>query len=266
MSQQPRQPDPKHRTARRAAIALLTAFVVAASAWGWLYWGWCKEQRFLATLRLGFYDVQCDSIAPRLESGFPSADFVLYRVKGIKFDRYHYITKFSSLAQLTHLRSLSIDGGEVTDLSSLTCLPQLESLQLGGETSVTDFSVLAKLTNLRHIVLSTATVTDLSPLTHLTKLTMLQLEFTSVTDLSPLAGLTELQSLFLNHTKVTDLSPLIHLTKLRWLNLSGTSVTDVSPLVTLKSLRRLILSKETITEAQVKELQRALPDCNIAQE
>ena len=86
---------------------------------------------------------------------------------------------------------------------------------------------------------------DVEPLKELTQLQELDLEGTRVTDagLEHLKGLTKLQSLFLVHMQITDagLDHLKGLSNLRFLALEGTHVTDKG----------------------VKELQKALPHCNI---
>ncbi len=128
---------------------------------------------------------------------------------------------------------------------------------------ITDISPLIHLQKLRELSLSRTKVTNFTPLIQLTNLEWLQLYDMSATDISPLARLTNLKTLMLYGTPVRDLSPLAGLMKLNFLDLRATKVTDLSPLTGLKSLRYLLLSQKTITEAQVKELQRALPDCEI---
>jgi internalin A len=112
----------------------------------------------------------------------------------------------------------------------------LQWLNLSG-TQVSDLSPLAGLENLQSLVLSGTQVSDLSPLAGLENLQGLYLSGTQVSDLSPLAGLENLQELNLSGTQVSDLSPLAGLENLQWLYLSGTQVSDLSPLAGLPRLQ-----------------------------
>lgn len=118
-------------------------------------------------------------------------------------------------------------------------------------------------------------VSDLAPLAQLTSLRQLSVrrelrEFkmitygpTQVQDLSPLVGLQKLENLTLIKAKVSDVTPLSGLKQLRYLNLSGTQVRDLTPLAELNNLRRLDLFNSVANVAQVKQLQQALPNCQI---
>lgn len=108
-------------------------------------------------------------------------------------------------------------------------------------------------------------VTDLTPLASLTKLESLYLRHTPVADLTPLANLTNLKWLNLAGTQVTDLTPLANLTHLQSLNLRNTQVANLTPLANLANLEWVYISGTSITDAQVKQLQQALPDCRITQ-
>jgi len=122
--------------------------------------------------------------------------------------------------------AVELNRTPVTDaeLVSLQGMPQLQNASL-GDTQVTD----AGLVHLKG----------------LTQLLMLSLDNTQITDagLEHLNGLTELRLLYLHNTQITDagLVYLKELTHLRWLSLANTHVTDKG----------------------VKELQRALPNCEI---
>jgi hypothetical protein len=85
--------------------------------------------------------------------------------------------------------------------------------------------------------------------------------------LEHLKGLTRLQDLSLNNTQVTD-AGLVHLkglTKLQRLNLDETQVTDagLGHLKGLTQLDCLFLGNTHVTDNGVKDLQQALPNCDI---
>ncbi len=104
---------------------------------------------------------------------------------------------------------------------------------------------------------------DLTPLANLTNLEELYLPSTQVTDLTPLANLTNLEILNLSHNPITDLSPLANLTNLETLSLINIQATDPTPLANLTNLEWLSLDGTPITDAQILQLQQALPNCEI---
>ncbi len=131
---------------------------------------------------------------------------------------------------------------------------------------------LKGMTSLRHLGLAGTQVTD-AGLVHLEELTSLQfisLRSTQASDagLVYLKGLTSLQMLWLFRTQVTD-AGLLHLkglTSLEELLLSNTQVTDAGlvHLEGLTSLTHLALGGTQVTDAGVQDLQKALPNCQIA--
>ena len=86
-----------------------------------------------------------------------------------------------------------------------------------------------------------------------------------ITDVSPFVGLRQLKVLVLNHNKLTDVSALAGLKQLTHLHLFGAGIQDVSPLMGLSKLKILDLRHNPdLTKAQIAELQKALPKCNIS--
>jgi hypothetical protein len=85
--------------------------------------------------------------------------------------------------------------------------------------------------------------------------------------LKELAALKNLTTLDLWRTSVSDagLKELAALESLNTLHLGGTKVTDagMTALTALKNLNSLDLSKTEVTDAGLRELQRALPKCQI---
>lgn len=204
----------------------------------------------------------CGCQLPREFSQLPNLDMIieLQRIKrrqGLwNLDKTTYMVRYqpitftdlSPLSGLTGLASLNLSGcNQITNLSPLASLTNLTSLNLAGCDSITDLSPLANLSNLESLDLSAwdgdTKLSDLSPLSSLTALRTLNLRLRmNVSDLSPLGQLTELESLNLSSRQISDLSPLAQLRKLRSLKLSSVwNVTDLSPLAELTSLEFLRL-------------------------
>jgi hypothetical protein len=149
---------------------------------------------------------------------------------------------FASAAREIGLQQLSLSGTQVSDVSPLAGLGQLELLNLRG-TEVSDVGPLAGLTQLRSLDLSETWVTDVKPMSGLGQLRTLYLFNSPVSDVSPLAGLGQLQRLHLRSTKVSDVGPLAGLGKLEMLDLRDcTSLNDLTSLAGLENLREILLS------------------------
>ncbi len=208
-------------------------------------------------------------------------DAGLVHLKGLTRLRYLSLdhtrvgsTGLRHLEALPDLKTLRLCGTEVTDagLEHLGGLKKLDGLIL-DDTQVTDAGLkhLGGLKELTVLSLRHTGVTDagLEHVQGLTELVYLNLRDTSVTDtgLQHLAGLTNLEMLFLDKTHLSDagLEHLSGLKKLRVLTCNSTQVTDVSleHLKGLTNLETLVVPSEGITDAGAKELQQALPKCQI---
>ncbi|MBR2879229.1 MAG: leucine-rich repeat domain-containing protein, partial [Oscillospiraceae bacterium] len=173
------------------------------------------------------------------------------------------ITALTGLEHFTSLKTLVLSGNNIADLTPLKDLTQLETLDLYGN-RVSDLSPLAALTNLRSLSLLDNSISSISALSGMTKLTSLHLSFNNIKDLSPLAGLTNLTVLDLNGNGIRNISALSSLTNLTELDLEYNEISDLTPLHGLTKLRTLyIRGNASLTAEQVRELQKALPDCKI---
>ena len=124
---------------------------------------------------------------------------------------------------LTGLHQLYIGRGNVTDLTPIKGLTQLEGLRVSMN-PLSDIGPLAAMLHMDRLDLGRTQVRDLTPLKKMTKMTELMLDDTPVEDLAPLAGLTSLERLSIKRTRVSDLSPLKALRKLKFLYVGGSPV------------------------------------------
>jgi Leucine-rich repeat (LRR) protein len=108
------------------------------------------------------------------------------------------------LAELSHLRALSLSGIRLSSLEDL-----------------------GRLKGLLWLFCSTNPLSDLTPLASLTSLQSLDCGSTQVSDLTPLTSLTRLQWLYCPRTQVSDLTPLASLAALSSLSCSGCRLTHV---------------------------------------
>jgi internalin A len=178
---------------------------------------------------------------------------------------------------LTALESLAIrrdpddwyTASKVPDISALSALAQLTSLDLSGCPSLTNVSVLQGLTGLQTLDLSWCdALTDVSVLQGLTGLQTLDLSGCgALTEVSGLQGLTGLQTLGLSGCgALTDVSVLQGLTGLQSLDLSWCdALTDVSVLQGLTGLQTLLLDEcSALTDVSVLQGMTGLQHLNLS--
>jgi Leucine-rich repeat (LRR) protein len=147
-----------------------------------------------------------------------------------------------SSGEIPHnVTELWLAGNQITDISPLSKLTNLQRLHIGGSGNrIDDLTPLANLTSLQTLELVNAQITDITPLANLTNLGLnmgyLSLRRNQITDITPLASLTNLGVLELGYNLITDITPLQNLTNLWWLDLQGNQIEDVMPLVWLTGL------------------------------
>ncbi len=166
--------------------------------------------------------------------------------------------------------SVTCRSPEVTDLSPLNALREIDSLDLSGtgveslallkrtgkvrallltNAPIEDIGALCRFTSLVSLSLNGTAVRDLTPLRFLTDLEWhLDLSATPIADIVPLADLTKLEHLNLGETKITSVAALAGLGELKWLSLAGTRVTDLGPLATLKHLTFLGIEHASVED------------------
>lgn len=166
------------------------------------------------------------------------------------------------LTQMVKLTSLDLSRNHIRSIDSLKGLTNLTYLCLWNN-QINDISSLERLTRLTALDLIDNQISDISSLKNLTNLTNLYLSFNQISDISSIKGLTNLTELYLAYNQITYLGSLKGLKNLNTLSLNGTPINDITPLRELSNLKNLYLSVTQISEVNKKELQKALPDCNI---
>jgi len=183
------------------------------------------------------------------------------------------------LAGLKQLQSLSLQGALADDgsadsaLEHVKALTQLHELNVSSNFGITDIGLenLKGLTQLQKLNIGITRTTDagLEHLKQMTELRELDLKSTDITDagLEHLKRLTKLEELSLEDTRITDagLERLKAFPNLKILRLRGTAITDagLAHLAGLSQLQDVNLAETKVTAQGVKNLQRALPTCNV---
>jgi Leucine-rich repeat (LRR) protein len=170
------------------------------------------------------------------------------------------------LEKLTQLKYLMLWSNQLTDVKGLEKLTQLTELNL-ADNRMTSVEGLEKLTQLEELDLKSNQLTEVPKgLEKLTQLKNLFLQRNQLTEVpKELEKLTQLKVLWLSDNKLTDVKGLEKLTQLTRLALDGNQLTDVKGLGKLTQLKYLVLADNNpdLTNAQIAELQKALPNCEI---
>ena len=192
-------------------------------------------------------------------------------------------------ADLDKLTSLHLSRNQLTGVKGLENTSQLKALFLNENklTKLTGVKGLEKLTQLKQLELSDNQLTDVTGLEKLNRLTWLGLNFNQLTDVKSLENLTQLEELWLAGNQLTDVTGLEKLTQLKELSLIGNQLTEVpkglekltqlknlyligNQLTSVKGLENLdqlkvlsLRNNPDLTKAQIDELKKALPKCDI---
>ena len=197
------------------------------------------------------------------------------------------VASLEDLPYFTGLHSLSLHHGTGLDLSVLSRLPTLRTLDLSGCTlstaamntivtlseltslnlsgcAVAEIDALIGLQKLETLDLSNNTVSDLTALSALLALRELNLTNNPITSLSNLKNCTELETLYAGQCAITRIAGLADHTKLKTLVLSGNKITDISALASCTAIETLDLSGNSISDISVVSGFKNLVDLNVS--
>ena len=209
-------------------------------------------------------DYSCVSLCPLLRQLF---------MQGCK------ITDVDFLAEVPFLTSLYLPDNQLTDINQVLIYENLRYLDIEGN-PIKDISGVANLEKLYSISFDVDQTKDMSFLLQLENLTSLSLSRHDDTDLSLIGQLAGLKSLTIDYDDqenesydervyIKDISYVENLRNLEYLSISYLEdLTQVNCLKGLQNLQDLYLfnrkNRDTEKdEAIIKDLQQALPQCNI---
>ncbi len=192
-------------------------------------------------------------------------------LKGLSFDGCN-MTELNMLDGLTELESLWIEkcdvskAGEIVNVKSLKEL-EIEDTPLAGNAEELEI-IFENCPNIEELKLSSEerNLNDLNFLRNAKNLEVLSVENQSFTDYSAIAECLKLRILSLCECNISDLSMLNKLNNLESLYLEGTNVSEAKDILELKNLEGLNISRTPLTEnvEQVELIQKQFPEVQIS--
>lgn len=172
------------------------------------------------------------------------------------------VSSYADLKYLPYLEELTISGGNASDLSSISSLAKLTTLDITNTpVSAGDLLVIGALPKLERLTLSNCSLSTTSGLEKATGLRYLNLSNNTIRNISALAQLPNLQELYLQNNALNDLSDLSAIKTITKLNVSGNSLVSIAPICDINGMTWLdasnnqLSSVETIGDlAMLKEL------------
>lgn len=158
------------------------------------------------------------------------------------------IWTLEDLSKLPQLKSLTVHNAQLTTLSDIAALTDLESLDLTGCTfPIDDLELLKQIPGLKKLVLSDCGISTIAGLAGLDNLTYLDISKNTVRNLDPIRSMEGMQELYLQHNAVTSLEALTLMYSLDKLDISFNAVYDLTPLGACANLTWLDASNNQLT-------------------
>lgn len=169
------------------------------------------------------------------------------------------------ISSLSNLHTLNVDGVTLSsdDLVAIASLPELTSLSV-TRCNLSTVQDLSGAVSLKHLDLSNNTIRDLEPLSSMSELSYLNISHNAVTQLSTLTGAANLTELDLSYNSVFSTAALSGCKKLEVLNLDYNSLTALEEIEQLTALRSLSASHNQITSIPDFSALTALTDLNVS--
>lgn len=171
----------------------------------------------------------------------------------------------SFISSLANLTSLNITKTTVTQevLASIGALPQLKELTL-SECGITSIAALENAVNITTLDLNNNAIRNIDALAKMPNLQELNLKYNALTSLSALSNNTALVKLDVSTNSITSLAPISSLTSLTWLDASVNSINELGEIGNLTALNFLSLASNSLTNISALSGCTSITELNIA--
>ena len=149
------------------------------------------------------------------------------------------VSDISGLSNLINLEKLYLSGNNISDISAVKNMYKMKEFTI-FRNKVSDISCLHSMANLEVLDAWDNNISDISVVANFTnKLFYLDLGMNEISDISVLANFSRLSTLMLNDNNITDISALSEMDSVDHLDLENNPIEDYSPLNNL-SVKKLV--------------------------
>jgi hypothetical protein len=168
------------------------------------------------------------------------------------------ISGLSSISDLINLENLNLSGNHLTSLQGLENLSKLKKLSVSTSKFLISTKGIESAINLVEFQANRSGLRDLSGLEELSNLKVVELMMNELTSVSEFRRLRNIETVRLSYNPISDISVFKHKTSLIKFTAHSTKITDISPLLTSINLQVVGVSSPNFQCAQLIPLKEIL--------
>lgn len=172
----------------------------------------------------------------------------------------------NGIKRLKWLKTLKIQGNEITDVSFLYSMDEIENIIFWGNGDNVDFMPIKNCKKLASFYGGSFGLTNADVFKDCVNLKTLSIEMvesrlllnhnTQLSDISSIKYLVNLVTLSVYGNNISDISSLNYCTNLSDITLHGINASDHSPLLNLPNLKKLTIDEDYLTKQEITALQQ----------
>jgi len=168
------------------------------------------------------------------------------------------ISDLSSISDLLNLEELNLSGNHLTSLQGVENFSKLKKLSVSTSKSLISTKGIESATNLVEFQANKSGLKDLSGIEQLSNLKVVELMMNQLTSVSEFRRLRNIERVGLSYNPISDISVFKHKTSLIEFSAHGTKITDISPLLMSINLQVVGVSSPKFKCAQLTPLKESL--------
>jgi hypothetical protein len=169
------------------------------------------------------------------------------------------ITDVSSLSDLINLEELYLQDNALTSLENFPAFINLKKISVAGNKHLTSTKGIEKFTLLEELQANKSGLRDLNGLEQLSNLKVVGLMMNKLTKVSAFLHLEHIEKVVLSYNPIADISAFSNKTALTWFTAHDTNITDLTPLIGNVNLKVVGVSSPSFLCSQLEPLRATLP-------
>lgn len=169
------------------------------------------------------------------------------------------INDLSSIADLTNLEELYLQGNELQSLETIPALTKLKTISVANNKPLTTLKGIEKLSALEELQSNHSNIEDIQDIKNLQNLRIIGLMKNKITDISAFSNLNNIEDATLSYNSITDISALANKPKLKDIQIYGNAVNNITALYQNTSMKIVgIRGKGNVPCNQIRTLRSKL--------